>query len=321
MPINSSVRGSFGVQGRFGGRLVIPPISSVPGGSGQVILNGYGFEAWPSSWGNGDFSQHTFTVPALVTKLRCIAIGGGGGSGGAYNVIGAAGGSGVEFFTTVTPGEVITIRIGRGGIGSDGGDGGTGGNSAIFDGAGTLLAQANGGINNSSFNVRPSYSISGLAKVTAISVANGGVGLTNDGSTPSSALNPIPTVYLAGATAHAGGGGAWYSPHTTGGNGIGFGGGGGRAGDSSDTFRSGGVYGYRGGWAYSSTSVRGGGPAGGYANQANSSTSSSGGGGGSFGGGGVDGWAGGWGAGGLIRIWWASSTGVASWIDAGGNYI
>ena len=45
-----------------------------------------------------------------------------------------------------------------------------------------------------------------------------------------------------------------------------------------------------------------------------------GGGGGSYGGAGNDGWSGGFGAGGLVRVWWADSNGDPTWIETGGNY-
>jgi hypothetical protein len=105
--------------------------------------------------------------------------------------------------------------------------------------------------------------------------------------------------------------------------GLGFGGGGGYAGqrDAGIVYRSGGVYGYRGGWgSQSSASLASTGPVAGYANPTRTITDYCGGAGGSFGGGGVDGWAGASGAGGLVRIWWANSAGDVTYIDNGANY-
>jgi len=285
-------------------------ISSTPASSGgQVILSGFGFEAWDDVNSNSSYSTFNFTVPANVTKLRAIAIGGGGGSSGSLNIVAGGGGSGVEGFINVTPGQTIECRVGRGGSGVGGGSAGSGGESSILIN-GTAVLRANGGAAAGSAGTAATYFYDSNS-VQLISGADGG---------STSSLSPSNiSVSLAGATAHAGGAGKWNGGP---GAGVGFGGGGGFAGNSfsATSGGAGGIYGYRGGAAHSGSSVRGGGPVGGWASDSQN-LNGGGGGGGSFGGAGVDGWSGGQGAGGLVRIWWASSQADVSWIESGANYV
>ncbi len=86
----------------------------------------------------------TFTVPAGVTSINAIIIGAGGGGGsgeGRYDNdgAGAGGGSGGAYIDTfaVTPGQVLSVVVGAGGIASTttsygpGTSGGDGGNSSV----------------------------------------------------------------------------------------------------------------------------------------------------------------------------------------------
>lgn len=289
---------------------------------GTLILSGYGLMIYKTGFGDLATTTANFVVPANCTKIRAIAIGAGGGASGSENVVGAQGGAGIEAFITVTPGETLTVGVGLGGSGTSGGVAGKGGNSYIKRGSVTLI-QGNGGLNTGSTN-----SASGLSRstssydagVTVISRGAGGTG-GQETYTPQSDFNAISvSVALSGAVAHAGGAGGWQSfDNTLYGLGLGFGGGGGWAGSGSLT-RAGGIYGYIGGSGSNGGGQIGGGPVGGWANDTNSSSGYSGGGGGSFGGSGVDGWSGGYGAGGLVRIWWASSAGDPNWINTGANY-
>jgi hypothetical protein len=83
----------------------------------------------------------TFTVPAGVNSITVDAYGGGGAGGGSTNAgagqnaarVGAGGGGGgyAKGVFTVTPGDVITVTVGAGGIGVSGASGGNGGNSTL----------------------------------------------------------------------------------------------------------------------------------------------------------------------------------------------
>lgn len=74
-------------------------------------------------------SNNLFTVPENVTKLRYVVTGGGAGGGGAprsgnnsyfYQSGGGAAGGTAYGVLDVTPGEILDIRIGQGGIGGQG---------------------------------------------------------------------------------------------------------------------------------------------------------------------------------------------------------
>lgn len=99
------------------------------------------------TWSNTESWTKTFTVPADVYELTILGAGGGGaggtggGSGAAAGGGGGAGGNGaMPHLTkvTVSPGDVLQVKVGLGGrgvaatsIGQNGGQGGTGGTSTV----------------------------------------------------------------------------------------------------------------------------------------------------------------------------------------------
>lgn len=106
-------------------------------------------------------SDQSFTVPSGVRLLKVVANGAGGGGSPAY---GGAGGSGakVTSYVAVTPGEVLTVKIGGGGIGARAGGGdnlrndassraevagpaGGGGGSTVIQGTNLLIVAGGGG--------------------------------------------------------------------------------------------------------------------------------------------------------------------------------
>ena len=114
-------------------------------------------------------SSGTFTVPPGIKMISARLVGGGGGGGGAGNIGalststacygGPGGGAGMvsESRLSVSPGDVLTVVIGAGGVGGAGsavatalvgnnGVAGTaGGITSITNGAGKVLAAAKGG--------------------------------------------------------------------------------------------------------------------------------------------------------------------------------
>lgn len=98
-------------------------------------------------------SSGSFTVPAGVTQIWVSGCAGGGGGAGVYSIgaagnIAAGGGGGaagqsiIRQRYAVTPGQVIAINIGSGGIGGVvAGNGGTGGVTSV----GSLVTLAGGG--------------------------------------------------------------------------------------------------------------------------------------------------------------------------------
>jgi hypothetical protein len=99
----------------------------------------------------------TFTVPAGVTQIRVVAVGGGGGGGGSGANGGGGGGAGGRVAAglfAVSPGASLTVTVGGGGargvagaVGSAGGDSGvTGYLTAVGGGGGGSGATAGGGV-------------------------------------------------------------------------------------------------------------------------------------------------------------------------------
>mgnify|MGYP000217845351 CR=1 FL=1 len=88
-------------------------------------------------------SAQSYVVPAGVTSVTIKAWGAGGGAGNESGAASGTGGGGgyAETTVSVTPGEVLTVRPGQGGIAPGGG----GGASMVQRADGTLLAVAGGG--------------------------------------------------------------------------------------------------------------------------------------------------------------------------------
>ena len=192
---------------------------------GTEILNMTGLSSTFTTVGS-----NTFTVPAGVTKISAVLIGGGGAGGGSGSGSGGNGGGGggliyVNDFP-VTPGQTLAVIVGAGGGGVSGGTGGNGGNSSI-----TGIATAFGGTGGT-----PDYQQS----VGAGGAGEGGSGGATGGSGGRATLN----------TGAGGGGAAGYSGNGgTGGNagvinggvaGSGGGAGGGGSGGPSAASGSGG---------------------------------------------------------------------------------
>lgn len=312
--------------GFAGGGAAIPGIYTTPLLSGTVILNGWGLMIYQTGFSDqgstptdaSAIATASFVVPTLCTKIRVVCIGGGGGASGAENIISGQGGGGVEAFITVTAGETLTVGVGKGGVGNFSSNPGSGGDSYIKR-SGTDLVRAYGGLPaTATANTR----VSGLITTgTTISIGYGGTSGNYGGSAPAADQQ---TLSLSGATAH-GGGSAQINGGAPSATGLGFGGGGGQQATDDPANRwAGGVYGYSGGNGTNTGGNAGLGPVGGWANDFNTNGAgtgrNSGGAGGSFGGAGSDYYSGGYGAGGLVRIWWASNAGDSTYINSGGNY-
>lgn len=112
---------------------------------------------WRQVFGNsGSITQltpgtYSFTVPAGVYSINVTACGGGGsggsGDGGANNSGPGWGGGGSNLISSVlsvTPGQVLTLVVGAGGLGSYGG-GGKAGYPTRVTGTGVSFISAGGG--------------------------------------------------------------------------------------------------------------------------------------------------------------------------------
>jgi len=97
--------------------------------------------------GNQEYTSHgsyTWTVPAGITEVCVVCVGGGGDSGTANS--GQAGGGGALAYKnaiTVVPGQTAAVTVGRGGVHS--GNQGQAGNLSKFAYGGTDYAIAGGG--------------------------------------------------------------------------------------------------------------------------------------------------------------------------------
>jgi hypothetical protein len=145
--------------------------------------------------------EDTFSVPAGVTQVSVVAIGGAGGAGGTYNAgIGGLGGSGADVSATVTGLSVSTLYVEVGSNGTDG----TGGTANCTAGDGGT----NGG------------GIGGQSRCYG-GGGGGGGGASDVRTTPAAAENLTgasgdPRLVVAGGG--GGGGGAYYTQGGAGGN-------------------------------------------------------------------------------------------------------
>ena len=91
----------------------------------------------------------SWVVPAGVTSISAVCIGGGGGGSGGQNYAGGGGGAGGALAYVnnipVTPNETLTVQTGLGGTGVSGLNGNAGGESFIRRGTSTFLVRAGGG--------------------------------------------------------------------------------------------------------------------------------------------------------------------------------
>jgi hypothetical protein len=266
---------------------------------GTEILNMTGLSSTFTTVGN-----NTFIVPAGVTKISAVLIGGGGAGGGGSaggNGSGGQGGGGgglryVNDFP-VTPGQTLTVIVGAGGNGGTGA-GGDGGDSSI-----TGIVTAFGG--------------KGGAAINTGAVGTGGDGSGGSGGATGGSGGTATLVAGAG-----GGGAAGYSGNGgTGGNGsvtnggvAGSGGGAGGGGAPTDSGSGGGGVGVLGQGTSGSLSNDIGSAGSGGSNGSLGNTNN-GAAGGLFGGGGggADGnvgslTSGGNGAQGVVRIIWSPSS-------------
>ena len=174
----------------------------------------------------------TWTVPAGVTSVSVVCVGGGGAGQKFTGASTGGGGGGLRYYNnlTVTPGQVISYTIGRGGDSSgDGGatwfNGTTTGNATVWAGGGSSGGAGGAGGTGSTIG-------------GSIGGGNGGAGGANGGRSGGG----------GGAGGYAGNGGAGTSgsaAFTAGANGSGGGGAGGSNSNSNGTgsegFAGGGV--------------------------------------------------------------------------------
>lgn len=153
----------------------------LPDVTGRFVILGV-----PNPAFNDFTSDSTFQVPANVSSISAVCIGGGGGGGGSANVPGGGGGSGGGLSyrnnISVTAGETLTITVGSYGSGAavpsdpPGGNatGDSGGDTKILRGS-TVLLEALGGAGGYGFSYSAATGGAGGSNVDA------GYGGTNGG--------------------------------------------------------------------------------------------------------------------------------------------
>jgi hypothetical protein len=219
---------------------------------------------------------YSWVVPAGVSSICAVCVGGGSGGGTGYltpNYPGSGGALAYNNNIAVSPGETLTVVVGAGGAGAStaGTNGSPGGISRIHR-AGTSLVAANGGQVNAGGTVAVgSGGAGGAGGASTYSSGSGAGGYTGSGGAGVSAANAT-----GGAGSGGGGGGGqggYYAANSTfqtwqcggGGGGVGILGqgangaanGGGGSGGTNGGPPSGGTAGlYGGGGAYGTSSVR-----------------------------------------------------------------
>jgi hypothetical protein len=133
--------------------------------------------------------SYTWQVPAGVYWIKGYLIGGGGGGGGgsaSYGGGGGGGGASIYAKIPVTPGEIITIKVGAGGSGGTGGSNptaGENGTTSIMTFNDNTTLQAGGGFGGGAGSStaggsggNPGGTFIQLYRLLMISNANGATG-------------------------------------------------------------------------------------------------------------------------------------------------
>ncbi len=173
--------------------------------------------------GNQEYTSpgtYTWTVPAEITSVCVVCIGGGGDSGTANS--GQAGGGGALAYKngiSVTPGQQAQVVVGQGGQHS--GNQGQNGNASQFTYGGTGYANAQGGFGGygEGSGTGGSGGAGGAAGGNRTGGGDGGTGGQDTGN------NGGPGGGGAGGYSGSGGGNGSNGQHLHGGSGGGYGGG------------------------------------------------------------------------------------------------
>lgn len=123
-------------------------------------------------------SEQEFTVPAGVTSIHVIAIGGSGGAGGS-----AAGGAAAQVTANlaVTPGQTLYIEVGGKGKNSEGGGGGGFNGGAAGGAGGSPIAGGGGGASDVRLLPGPGLSPDSRQIVAGGGGGGGGTGIESAG--------------------------------------------------------------------------------------------------------------------------------------------
>jgi hypothetical protein len=146
-------------------------------------------------------SSGTFTIPALVTKVKVTVVGGGGGGASGSSGGGGGGGAAIRIVTGLTPAGTVTVTVGSGGAAQ------TAGGTSSFG----AYASATGGAGGTSGT--NGYGAGGIGSSGSLNIGGGpgtggfagGVGLLGSGG---STILGGGGVGNAAGQAYGGGGGS-----------------------------------------------------------------------------------------------------------------
>jgi hypothetical protein len=261
-------------------------------------------EAAPGQQAYTTAGTYTFTVPAGVTSVSVLCVGGGSGGGNYfyYNTLGTGGSLAYKNSITVSNGDACTVVVGAGAVGQTGGSSTVprGGDSSFTLPNLSIEVRARGGLSATSSNIG-SVSYDGGAAFTYESGGGGGAaGYSANGGTGGSGGGTNGSSATGGGGGGGGGGGIYEFEGLI----TGFGGGGGGGV---------GILGAGSNGTGGNAGDGGGGGGGGSSGSSGGSAGLTGANGGAYGGGGGQGgwenpnyYAGGNGASGAVRIIWGT---------------
>lgn len=141
-------------------------VTSLPGTQGQVFT-----------------SNGTFTIPSGITAVKVTVVGGGGGSGGSASAGstggGGGGGTSIQYLTSLTSGNTLTVTVGAGGTAGSSSPtaGGTGGTSSVASGTQTITTvSATGGAGTATGNTNRNGAAGGVGSGGSVNIGGGGGG-------------------------------------------------------------------------------------------------------------------------------------------------
>jgi hypothetical protein len=164
------------------------------------------------SWTGGSSTSTTATwrVPSYVTVITVEAVGAGGGGGGAGGTTNGGGGGGGAYVRTslnVTPGETLSIQVGKGGNGGTSTSSGSFGGDTFVKRSTTVLMRAGAGDGGRRGQSGGAPGAGGTGTTTGFSntISSGNNGSGSNGGTPRN--QALGTSYGGGGNGQTGIGG------------------------------------------------------------------------------------------------------------------
>jgi hypothetical protein len=184
--------------------------------TGRISLNNFRGKFQGGSQIFTTVGANSWTVPANITSIDIVCVGGGGGSSYANLNAHTAGGGGALAYVnniSVTPGEVLTVNVGAAGSNApqvNNSTGASGGLSSVIQNS-IIIIQANGGDRGGLFTANPTtgntLTFAGGTGGT-VGVGTGGAGGNGGAALKATSVN-VNGVWTNGAYGGAGGAGGY----------------------------------------------------------------------------------------------------------------